>query len=140
MPPADVSWRDHVDVRLADLLRTLEERQLRVDAEFRQQTQALLLARRELERRLEGMNAMRQQLDRQASLFITRDVYDERHEALLGKLTSHVREADLRISSLERMQSKMIGYVLGAAALISIIQLIHWWAASNVVLTGPAGP
>lgn len=157
---SDVPLGVHVDARLADICNTLEERQLRVEVQikaladaaqvdraaaaralderrmefegrFQSMTEAGNLARIDLERRLTHMNAMRAQLDRQAATFVSRDMYDERNEALLKRVGMQERAADNRFGHLEQLQSRMIGYVLGAAALVSVLEIVRWWLAGK---------
>ena len=54
----EVSWKEYVDVRLKELEK------------------GNILTKSEMDRRLEGMNEFRRQLDKQANTFITRIEHD----------------------------------------------------------------
>ena len=110
---AQVPLRDHYDARLVDFWRALDERQLRIDAVFSEHKLALELARAELELRLEKMNEFRLQLEKQAATFVSDDALGPKLDAIEG-----------RISALERHQSWTIGYMLGAAAIVGLVQFV----------------
>ena len=92
----DMSWKSWTDLRFEELEKRSEA------------------ARREMERRLETMNEFREQLNKQAATFITRDMYDSRHDAVCAK-----------INALEKAQAAAEArgkvYATVVAAMISII-------------------
>ena len=70
------------------------------------------LAKVDMERRLEGMNEFRSQLERQAGTFLTRDRFDVEHKILADKM-----------SDITQWKSGQEGKQ-GRANIISIIALI----------------
>jgi hypothetical protein len=91
-----ITWKDYVDLRFAEV------------------DKALRIYTTEMNRRLEGMNEIRSQLDRQAATFQTKDA-----SALI---TDRVEEkiAAVQISAAgEAAKTKL--YALFTAALISIV-------------------
>jgi hypothetical protein len=76
-----VSWEKYVDVRFCEAEKALE------------------LSRDEMNRRLEGMNEIRSQLDRQASTFVTKDVMlvaIEKIEAKIDDLQTDQKVSEAR--------------------------------------------
>lgn len=73
---------------------------------------ALNLARRELDRRLEGMNEFREQLRAQANTFMTIKEYDIAH-----------KELERRIRALEENKSNLEGRMWIIPSIIVLIQL-----------------
>jgi hypothetical protein len=65
-----ITWKEYVDLR------------------FEEQDKALHLSRNEMNRRLEGMNEIRSQLDRQAATFLTREAFEANDEKLLARIMS----------------------------------------------------
>lgn len=71
--------------------------------------EALDIARKEIDRRLDEMNKFRDQIERERGEFLRRDIYDEQHRALE---ISH----DARLKSLENNKSNIEGrmWAMGA--------------------------
>ena len=78
----DFPYRREFEVRLLSLENEM-------DLRFEHTDRALLLSKSELERRLEGMNEFRQQLDRQAGTFIARP-----------ELCAEIEKIELKIAPL----------------------------------------
>ena len=70
-----------------------------------------------MERRLESMNEFRQSLRDQSGTFITRDVSEARHAAILDR----IEQVDKRVDLQERWQSGIDGRTIGAAAAVSLV-------------------
>ncbi len=64
----------------------LKEMNLRYEQRFKAAQEALEVARQSMERRLEGMNEFRAQLDRQVINFLTKEEYIVRHESLIKRI------------------------------------------------------
>ena len=94
------SSNEHISLR-EFIERILDERQ-----------RALDLASTELNRRLEGMNELRQQLDRQAGTFVTREYVD-----------ATIQRIDSRISALQEYRANMEGRVWAIGAGFAIVNL-----------------
>ena len=76
--------------------------------------QALELARREVDRRLEEMNKFRDQIERERGEFMRRDMYDEQHGAMRS-------ETDTRLKTLEQSKSNLEGRLWAMGAGITTI-------------------
>lgn len=84
-----------------------------IELKFESSEQALRLATRELERRLEGMNEVRAQLAAQKVDFVSRELFD----GITGKLQDGLND-------VKGFQNKTLGYVLGAAAAASVVTIV----------------
>jgi hypothetical protein len=76
--------------------------------------EALALARREIDRRLDDMNKFREQIDRERGEFLRRDMYDEQHSAMRS-------ETDSRLKLLETNRSNLEGRMWAMGAVITAI-------------------
>jgi len=76
--------------------------------------EALVLARAEIERRLDDMNRFRDQIEVERGEFLRRDIYDEQHEAIKT-------DFDLRLKQLETSKSNLEGKMWAMGAGISAI-------------------
>jgi hypothetical protein len=74
-----VTLRDYIE-------RIFDERKAALDIAFRAQQEALGLASRTLELRLEKLNELRQEVTSDRANYITRDKYDADMKALNGKI------------------------------------------------------
>lgn len=75
------------------------------------------LAAQEIDRRLDAMNAFREQLMEERGRYVLRDLHD--------KLEDNV---DARLKTLENMRSNLEGRVWMVGALVVLAQLvIHFW-------------
>jgi hypothetical protein len=83
-----------------------------------QERNALLDTRKEMERRLEEMNQFREQINNERHSFVTRDMYDQRNQALADSVYQ-------KIQSLQRFQWSVLGGLTVFQSLIIII--LHFW-------------
>lgn len=83
---------------------------------------ALDIASKEIDRRLEGMNQIREQINNERGMYVTREVYDEQHNALRDMM-------DTRLKVLETMKSNMEGRLWAMGAGVSAVVV-----AINVVI------
>ena len=83
-----------------------------VTVEIKSMQDAIRLARKELDRRLDGMNEFRDQLRNQAATFVTREISDVQHKRL-----------EDRLSSLEKQKSNLEGRMWIIPSIIVLIQL-----------------
>ena len=90
-----------------------------VDLRFNEAEKALRLAGAEMNRRLEGMNELRSQLDRQAATFITRNAYDIHLDQIRDRFRilealAAANEARQRVYSLliSAAMSTMVGLIV----------------------------
>jgi hypothetical protein len=91
-----VDWEKYVDVRINELEK------------------ATTIASEEMNRRLEGMNEIRSQLDRQANSFLTKDAFEAYKETIMVKLGT--------ITSKEEKREGAIGaYHLIVTAVVSVV-------------------
>lgn len=78
---------------LAAFERELQGFERWVRAEFEGRDKANIVALRELERRLDEMNELRRQITAERGIYMTREMYDQKHdelEHLVGQLTAKV--------------------------------------------------
>jgi len=85
----EVPLKEHFDDKFIELEKRLSEKQ-------KYQEKALQTAKEELNRRLEGMNEFREQLQSQAVTFLTRERFDSQSE----KHTAEHKTIDEKISRL----------------------------------------
>ena len=76
--------------------------------------EALVLARSEIDRRLDDMNKFRDQIERERGEFMRRDMYDEQHAAMRN-------ETDVRLKTLEQSKSNLEGRLWAMGAGITTI-------------------
>jgi hypothetical protein len=91
-----VSLRDYIE-------RIFDERQKALDIAFKASEQALALASRSLEQRLERLNELRAEVTEDRAEYVKRDVYET------------------RIGQLEKFQSRLIGV---GAILVIIVPIL----------------
>jgi len=111
---------------------TVHERELREQWQaaheriHEMEQEAVMLARKDVDRRLEEMNQFREQIGRERGEFMRRDVYDQQHNTL--------REAlDVRLKVLETSKSNLEGrlWMVGAgvsAVVVGINLFLHYFA------------
>ena len=78
--------------------------------------EALVLARKEIDRRLDEMNQFREQIAAERGEFLRREMYDEQHSAMRS-------EMDARLKILETSKSNLEGRMWAMGAAISAIAI-----------------
>jgi len=101
--PAGKSWDEWVDLRFEELEKRSEA------------------ARREMERRLETMNEFREQLNKQAATFITRDIYESRHQTLCD----HIHNLE-RLQAAAEARGKVYSVVVAALTSILVALIVYF--------------
>ena len=91
-----ITWKDYVDLRFAEA------------------DKALSYAKLDMDRRLDGMNELRQQLDRQAGTFVSRDNFDLAMQRILERIVT----AEKAMAGSEG--SRRV-YIVLIAAIVSIV-------------------
>ena len=111
-----ITLKDHYDIRIAELKEyhnaRIADLEKRLATELVFNTKATDLAKIDMDRRLEGMNQFRAQLEKQAATFLTRDRFDGEHKILSDRINDIIQWK----SSQEGKQSR--------ANIISILALI----------------
>jgi len=107
--------RRHEYPRLIERLARLEEKLISAE-------RALTLATSALDKRLDSMNEIREQLTAQANTFLLRDTFDYKH-AILQKQVDYLRLAEAKIQGKASMTSVYITYIFSGIAII--LSLIH---------------
>ena len=97
-----VSLREYIEAIMA-------ERDKALRAAFLAQQEALNLATRNLELRLEKLNELREEVTKDRSAFMSRERYEDAHDVL-----------ENRVSSLEGFRGKALGF----GALVSLISAV----------------
>lgn len=91
----------------------LEEERWRAHArEHELRDRMVDIAKEEVDRRLEDMNQMREQIDRERGTFVTSSVYESKHEAVVA-----------RVNLLENARANIDGRVWAAGALLVLLEL-----------------
>lgn len=91
----------------------LDEKQKTLDKAFSAQQEALGLASRTLELRLEKLNELRQEVTQDRGNYVTKEQYETKQEGLERALTNRIEVNLDRIVALERNQSTTTGKGLG---------------------------
>src|ERR1039457_6462933 len=86
---------------------------------------ALLLAKEEIDRRLHGMNEMREQINRERGSFVTRDLHDRMERVLTDKISSVQKDATDKISSVQKDATDKISGVQKMVLIGVIIFLVQ---------------
>ena len=97
-----VTLREYIEAIIGERDRALQ-------AAFRAQQDALNLATRNLELRLEKLNELRNEVTQDRGNFLTRDRYESQHQALEDK-----------VSSLEAFRGRALGF----GALVSLLSAV----------------
>jgi len=110
--PAGVELREYIE-------RVFDEKEKALQLAFRAQQEALALASRTLELRLEKLNELRQEVTQDRGNYVTKDKFDSSWEA-----------RDTRIKILEDWRSQAIGFGAALALIAGIAggfaaRLIH---------------
>ena len=109
------SWRD------IESLRELLEQHFKLhDREHELLEKANVIAREEMNRRLDEMNNLRRQIEQVEAKFITREEWGKGHESIIGTHESYAKLVDSRFRVVERL----IWMASGAVTLIAL--LMHW--------------
>lgn len=91
------------------------ERWIRAELEGRDKANALAL--RELERRLDEMNELRRQITAERGIYLTREMYDQKHDELEGL----VAEVSGRLAVIEGGNIVKAGTITWALAGLGIV-------------------
>lgn len=97
--------------------------------------QSIEVAKQANDRRLDDMNKLREQINEERGHYVSRDLYDQRHEELIKRLNAHEGEADKRFAAIEsrvssaegayRVKASTIGWLIaGMGVLITILVVI----------------
>lgn len=90
--------------------------------------EALIIARKDIERRLDDMNKFREQIAQERGEFLRRDFYDEQHTSLRDSM-------DTRLKLLEQSKSNLEGrmWMMGAgiSAVVVVVNLIMKYAGTK---------
>ena len=108
----------------------LRERIAALEATVVASKEALAIARAEIDRRLEGMNEFRTQINQERSDYLTRDMYDREHGVLVNRVTAVEQNRtlnqdfnllDSRVAKLEQSRAgyaSVLAFIMAAAALL----------------------
>ena len=111
-PTSFVNLREHLE-------RIFEERDRQYDLRYKAQEDALAMARRDMERRLEGLNELRRAVETDRGRFLSVEKYDAEMRGVQGEL-DELKEFQGRVLGLIATAAILAGIVgAGAAAIIS---------------------
>ncbi len=102
-----------------------------VDLIFASARQAIDIANKDLDRRLEAMNEFRAQLTKQAESFLTIAAYEIKHDALMRRVDALEQEAAAHrsrqqgISNIWKVVVAVVGFLATAATIISFINALR---------------
>src|ERR1017187_6179996 len=71
-------------------------------AQLESTDRALLLAKEEIDRRLYGMNEMREQINRERGSFVTRDLHDKMERDVTGRILGVQKDATDKIDGVQK--------------------------------------
>lgn len=111
-------------------LSVQEERWSSHRREHDAEEKAVLEARHVLDRRLEGMNELRRQIDRERGVFATREMVEEKSAGLAAVSQSRLDILNGRLDKLERWQSNITGRLATLAAVFTVFMTIIVFAAN----------
>ena len=122
------------------------ERELRLAAEVAVE-KARNIQFDEYERRLEDMNRFREQLEHQATTFVTIDRFERDHKALEAAVKAQHSESEVKRSSDHDLLAKLltqVGTLRGVAVFVGLPGILAFiWAivaaVANKTVTGPGG-
>jgi uncharacterized coiled-coil DUF342 family protein len=103
----EVTWKEYVDLRFED------------------QDRALKLSRDEMNRRLESMNEIRSQLDKQAGTFLTKETFDASEDKIVSRIAT--MESALAAESARNK----VYVVLVSAAVSALIAIALYFLTQN---------
>jgi DNA repair exonuclease SbcCD ATPase subunit len=114
-----VSLRDYID-------RIFEEKQKAVELGFKSQQDALSLASRTLEQRLEKLNELRQEVTSDRGRYVTREKYDADIEALNIRVGANDRETRQRWGQIDGALSVVRYFGIGGliALAVEVLRLL----------------
>ena len=102
-PTSFVNLREHLE-------RIFEERDRQYELRYKSQEDALLVARRDMERRLEGLNELRREVTEDRGRFLSLEKYDAEMRGIADQL-----------DELKEFQGRMLGLIATAAILAGIV-------------------
>jgi hypothetical protein len=99
----------------------LETNIARLEERLNSYEKAVSVATAAMDRRLDGMNEFREQLKDQASKFLTKDVYESKHELIVQQIN------DLNISKavLEGKASQKSMFITMAVSIVSLLLALY---------------
>jgi len=112
--------RRSVEARLA----VSEERWIGHRREHEAEFRALTEARIVIDARLEGMNELRRQIDRERGDYVKQDLLDAQLKGLLAQAEETHRAQDVRVATLEKWQANITGRLAAAAAGVTIFMTV----------------
>jgi hypothetical protein len=91
----------------------------KVDLVTKHQEEALRLARKEMERRLKGMNEFRDQLEKQAHLFAVKSEETLKHTIIEDRIRAVERKLDVRLGAV-KWSDHIITVLIGIAVVYAV--------------------
>ena len=107
-----------------DKLNKLDVRITRIEERMRGEAMARIIAIREIDRRLEGMNELRNQINSERGHFVEREMYDERYTILTADLSNiHAEVTTLKATILAGKRAAGV-MVAGATLVLGLVSII----------------
>jgi len=130
----DFSWKESVNLRdyfetilkefREDYKDKIDSLDKKVELRFNMKDQALDTAYKSMDTRLQGMNEFRASLSDASKTFLTRDMYDAKHE-LLQKQVDDLRMNQANLAGKASASSVWVSYLFTGVALL--MSLIHYF-------------
>ena len=121
-------YHSGIEKALEAIYSKIDEREKMVNMRFVESEKAILEARKEMDRRLEGMNEFRSQLERQANTFIARAEWESKHEIVNTKIYENYKAIEgLRRDMAQRVGAKQwTDYIITIGVSSLIYFLFHY--------------
>lgn len=103
------------------LAERIEHERMMREAEHQATQEALTAATSALEKRLEGMNEFREQLTEQTRTFLSRNEYEGKHEALIGRIAVLERQSERAAGSIATWR-----FLAGGGGLLGLVSIVLW--------------
>lgn len=116
----DILLRDYIDIRFAAIEKSIQSEHELHDARFQHVDKSTTLAKDTVDKRLESMNAFREQYNELVTRLPTRVEVDEKLKTLLAIEDAY----ETRIQSLEKSVANFEGRVITATGCVGVISIL----------------
>jgi hypothetical protein len=117
--------RELLEQRMAQQDRAAEARWTAHEHEHAMLREAVMKAEIAVNTRLEGMNELRTQINRERGAYLTTETYEAKHEALIQKVEGQGAALNARLSTLENQAANVSGrfWALGVGLTLVVIAI-----------------
>jgi hypothetical protein len=119
---------DHREVaKIRERLAAIEEWKIAHPEIHRLEATVAQVTKTELERRLSGMNQMREQIEQERGTFVEKVWFEAKHKDLETMIFSGMKALSDRLVLLEQWQWKVVGASVGISLVFSILAALVGW-------------